>query len=203
MLATALLLRAAARLVAATTHLLANLRRLQGPPHGDGTTVCGDAASLQAQLQADLPEWTAAPAAPRRTILVAEDDFFLRSAIVDVLRRNGFTVFDVRDTSRAWEVLQSNEVIDLLFTDIRLPGFIDGLDLARLVRSRHPQLKIIVASGDTLTENDREAVDGYLGKPYQFDHMVAMIRRLLGYEVSGNQCQSPAGEPAHAAMRSA
>jgi DNA-binding response OmpR family regulator len=116
---------------------------------------------------------------PRRTVLVVEDDFFLRSAVVDVLSRHGFAVFEAADTDRAWDFLRS-EAIDLLFTDIRLPGFMDGLALATLVRKKCPEMKIIVASGLALSGIDPKTADECLGKPYQFDHMVAVINRLLG-----------------------
>src|SRR5262249_31190735 len=80
-------------------------------------------AGVLPSLQADAQHLISAQTAPRRTILVVEDDFFLRSAVVDVLCRHGFTVFAALDTNKAWDYLQS-EAIDLLVTDIRLPGFV-------------------------------------------------------------------------------
>lgn len=130
-------------------------------------------------LQVEAPHRTVAQAAPRRTILVVEDDFFLRSAVVDVLSRHGFAVFEAPDTNMACDFLRS-EAIDLLFTDIRLPGFMDGIALATLVRKKHPEMKIIIASGLVLSGIDPKTADECLGKPYQFDHMVAVINRLLG-----------------------
>src|ERR1700752_3845688 len=97
-------------------------------------------------LPVEVPHRTAPQAAPRRTVLVVEDDFFLRSAVVDVLSRHGFAVFEAPDTNRACDFLR-REAIDLLFTDIRLPGFMDGLALATLVRKKRPEMKIIIASG--------------------------------------------------------
>jgi two-component system, response regulator PdtaR len=152
-------------------------------------------------VQAGVPRRTAAQAAARRSILVVEDDFFLRSAVVDVLSRHGFTVFEARDTNKARDILQS-EAIHLLFTDIKLPGFIDGLALATLVRKTRPKLKIIIASGHIPagTGPDPRTADECLSKPYQFDHMVAVIDRLLADDASASQCCSPAGEKAR--MRS-
>jgi DNA-binding NtrC family response regulator len=135
-----------------------------------------DLPSLQAR---DIPQMIAAQTAPRRTILVVEDDFFLQSAVVDILGRHGFTVLAASDTNKAWENLQ-NETIDLLVTDIRLPGFVDGLALAGLIRKQRPELKIVVASGYSPAGNDRAAANEWLCKPYQFDHMVTVINRLLG-----------------------
>jgi DNA-binding NtrC family response regulator len=131
-------------------------------------------------LQADVLSGSAAQTAPPRRILVVEDDFFLRSVVVDVLRRHGFSVFEARDTDKAWDFLQ-REAIDLLFTDIRLPGFVDGLALAALVRKSRPAMKIVIASGHIPARAgiDPKTADECLSKPYQFDHMVALIRRLL------------------------
>src|SRR5262249_15488292 len=137
-----------------------------------------DLPSLQAgvlpSLQADAPHLISAPAAPHRTILVVEDDFFLHSAVVDVLRRHGFTVFAAWTTNKAWDYLQS-EAIDLLLTDIRLPGFVDGLALAALIRKQRPEMKIVVASGHAPAGNDRATADEWLCKPYQYDYMVTVI----------------------------
>jgi two-component system, response regulator PdtaR len=130
-------------------------------------------------LQVEVPRRTVAQAAPRRTILVVEDEFFLRTAVVDVLSRHGFMVFEAADTNRACDFLRS-EAIDMLFTDIRLPGFMDGLALAMLVRKQRPEMKIIIASGHSLSAIDSNTADECLGKPYQFDHMVAVINKLLG-----------------------
>jgi two-component system, response regulator PdtaR len=143
-------------------------------------------------LQADVLRRTAAQAAPRRSILVVEDDFFLRSAVVDVLSRHGFTVFEARDTDKACDVLQ-NEAIDLLFTDIKLPGFIDGLALARLIRESRPKLKIVIASGHIPAGAgvDPKTADECLSKPYQFDHMVVVINRLLGRDAVSAAGQKP------------
>jgi DNA-binding NtrC family response regulator len=136
-------------------------------------------AGAPPSLQADATRLISVNATPRRTILVVEDDFFLHSAVVDVLRRHGFTVFAALDTNKAWDYLQS-EAIDLLFTDIRLPGFVDGLALAALIRKQRPEMKIVVASGHSPAGNDRATADEWLCKPYQYDYMVRVINRLLG-----------------------
>jgi DNA-binding response OmpR family regulator len=136
-------------------------------------------AGVLPSSQADATHLISVQATPRRTILVVEDDFFLRSAVVDVLCRYGFTVFAAWDTNRAWDYLQS-EAIDLLLTDIRLPGFVDGLALAALIRKQRPELKIVVASGHFPAGSDRATADEWLCKPYPFDHMVTVIDRLLG-----------------------
>jgi len=136
-------------------------------------------AGVLPSLQADATHLISVQATPRRTILVVEDDFFLHCAAVDVLLRHGFTVFAAWDTNKAWDYLQS-EAIDLLVTDIRLPGFVDGLALAALIRKQRPELKIVVASGQSPAGNDRATADEWLCKPYRYDYMVTVIDRLLG-----------------------
>jgi CheY-like chemotaxis protein len=153
-----------------------------------------DGAVMSSNLR-DVVRRTAAQASSSRSVLVVEDDFFLRSAVVDVLGRHGFTVFEARDTDMACEVLKS-KAIDLLFTDIKLPGFVDGLALATLVRKTWPRLKIVIASGHIPagTKADPETADECLSKPYQFDHMVAVINRLLDDGAAASPRSSFAGE---------
>ena len=69
--------------------------------------------------------------AMRRTILVAEDEILVRLDISDYFRSKGFSVLEVSNAEDAMRILKSGEPISLVFTDIRMPGALDGLDLAR------------------------------------------------------------------------
>ena len=113
------------------------------------------------------------------TILVVEDELLVRQMIAEELRDAGFRVLDAGDGEAAG-MLNGAARIDLLFTDIRLPGRLDGWEIARLGRRARSALPVIYATGYTV---DRAAeVEGaiFLHKPYQPSQIVATIRKLLG-----------------------
>jgi len=114
------------------------------------------------------------------TILVVEDEFLVREMIAEELREAGFSVLEAGDGEAAAGILNSAARIDLLFTDIRLPGALDGWEIARLGRRARSRLPVIYATGYTV---DRTAeVDGaiFLHKPYQPSQIIETIRKLLG-----------------------
>jgi len=78
-----------------------------------------------------LIQATVEKGAMRRTILVAEDEILVRLDISDYFRSKGFSVLEVSNAEDAMRILKSGESISLVFTDIRMPGALDGLDLAR------------------------------------------------------------------------
>src|ERR1044072_6928240 len=80
-------------------------------------------------------------------VLVVEDDPLLRMLAVEVVEEAGYTAIEARDADEAVVLLQSRADIALLFTDIDMPGSMDGLKLAHAVRNRWPPIKILVVSG--------------------------------------------------------
>ena len=113
------------------------------------------------------------------TVLVVEDEVFVRLLIADELRSSGLSVIEAVNADEALTVLQSSAPVDLLFTDIRMPGSIDGLALAALVRTMHPELKIIIASGDSPVWPSRDIADAFFRKPYDTVRVVSQIKELL------------------------
>lgn len=97
------------------------------------------------------------------TILVVEDEALIRLYVADYLKDSGFKVVEAADGTTALEILQSDERVDLVFTDITLPGVTDGLALAQWVRRRKPGLPVILTSGKVTPEGARE-----LGNPEPF-----------------------------------
>lgn len=88
------------------------------------------------------------PASPPETIiLVVEDEPFIRMVAVDVLATEGRVVLEAGCVEEALAVIDAEARIDLLFTDINMPGELDGLDLAEIVYRRQPDLKLVVTSG--------------------------------------------------------
>jgi DNA-binding NtrC family response regulator len=116
----------------------------------------------------------------QRTVLVVEDEVVIRMMVSDELRRYGFRTIEARDAHEAITLLQSRVSVDLVFTDIRLPGSIDGLALARLVREVRPDLNVIITSGDTAAANSLNGVGAFLPKPYDPRQVVKRIEELLG-----------------------
>jgi len=115
-------------------------------------------------------------------ILVVEDEMLLRMRAVDMVEDAGYLPVEAVDADEALAILQSRSDIALLFTDIQMPGSMNGLQLARAVHERWPLIKIILASGqlklsrDDIPENSR-----FFGKPLDSTDMVAEIREMLGH----------------------
>src|ERR1700753_2341450 len=80
-------------------------------------------------------------------VLVVEDEFLLRMDAVDMIESAGFSVVEAADADAAIEILEARNDIAVIFTDIQLPGSMDGLKLARAGRGRWPPIKVIPSSG--------------------------------------------------------
>lgn len=116
------------------------------------------------------------------TILVVEDDIFIRLDIADYLRECGYRVIEAGSAPEAIEVLQSSLPIDLVFSDIQMPGDVDGFGLARWVRQHQPGLKVILTSGYVKAAEKAGELcdDGPIPKPYDHQLVVERIRQNLG-----------------------
>lgn len=113
-------------------------------------------------------------------VLVVEDETLVRMAIVDHLQDEGFTVFEASDADEALAILINNLDIRLVFTDIDMPGSMDGLSLAAAVRDRWPPIKIVVTSGHRKVEAMELPSDAlFMPKPYNPDRLVASLRTLM------------------------
>jgi CheY-like chemotaxis protein len=116
----------------------------------------------------------------RIAVLVAEDDPLLRLNIVDELEDAGFQIYETANAAEALEVLHATAKIDVLFTDVDMPGQFDGLMLAALVNEQWPSTKIIVTSGHLkLAQGKLSAAGEFVPKPYRPDAIVASIHRLM------------------------
>src|SRR5579863_6772872 len=99
--------------------------------------------------------------------------------IAEELRNAGFSVIEAANADEALTILQSVGLIDLLLTDIGMPGSMDGLALATALRSTKPQVKIVVVSAQTLSAPRPDLADEFFDKPYDPARVVARIRELL------------------------
>ena len=119
------------------------------------------------------------------TVLVVEDEPIVRLALSDYLQENGFKVFEARSTREAMEILEAPErKVDLVFVDIQLPGVINGLGLATWVKSKRPEIAVVLTSG--YADKARSAHDLFEGalfldKPYDMARVVTTFRQALAH----------------------
>ncbi|WP_072397217.1 response regulator [Hyphomicrobium sp. CS1GBMeth3] len=113
------------------------------------------------------------------TILVVEDDPILRFTLSMELSQAGFRVREAGNTEEAETVLSTGAPIDLVVTDIEMPGQRDGLALARTVRAFHPHMRVVVVSGTVPEVGIVGVADAFFGKPYDTDRLILRIRSLL------------------------
>jgi CheY-like chemotaxis protein len=109
-----------------------------------------------------------------------EDDPLLRMLAIEVVEEAGFVALEAADADEAVVLLESRPDISLLFTDINMPGSMDGLKLAHAVRNRWPPIKILVVSGAVAPkQSDLPANCCFIGKPYEVAALVAELRSLV------------------------
>jgi CheY-like chemotaxis protein len=118
------------------------------------------------------------------TVLVVEDDPFVRSFAVTCLTRLGYSVIEAGDGPDALKLIEGGAEPDLLFTDIVMPGGLNGWDLAQRARAIRPQMQVLFTSGyplETLIERGRLGPDeAILNKPYRRADLARGLRTLLG-----------------------
>jgi two-component sensor histidine kinase/CheY-like chemotaxis protein len=120
-------------------------------------------------------------AAALPTVLIVEDEMVLRMRAVDIVEDAGFTPIEAVNADDALAILESRSDIEMLFTDIQMPGSMDGLKLAHAVHERWPLIKIILVSGQlTLTDADKPVDSRFYGKPLDVKHMIAELQDMMG-----------------------
>lgn len=110
---------------------------------------------------------TSEPTATPSAVLVVEDESLVRLIAVDMLEDAGFPVLQAATADAAWAILERAEEVGVLFTDIDMPGSMDGLTLAARVRARWPHIRLVVTSGRVRPGTDALPDAGcFLPKPY-------------------------------------
>ena len=121
------------------------------------------------------------PDQPERipVLLVVEDEPLLRMLAVDVGEDAGFLVVAAANADDAVAILESRGDIRLVFTDIDMPGSLDGMKLAACIRDRWPPIHIILTSGHMKpSEDDMPAGSMFFAKPYRQDRVIDAMRRM-------------------------
>jgi two-component sensor histidine kinase len=114
-------------------------------------------------------------------VLIVEDEMMLRMRAVDIVEDAGFHSVEAVNADEAMSILESRSDISLLFTDIQMPGTMDGLKLAHTVHNRWPDIKIILVSGQVRPSAAERPVDSrFFGKPLGMQQMITELQTMVG-----------------------
>jgi len=120
------------------------------------------------------------------TILVVDDEALIRMAVSDFLQECGFKVLEASSADEAVQMLRSYAmVIDLVFSDVIMPGELDGFGLATWIRRTYPAIPVILCSGDAKKASAAKEMCAdapFFGKPYDLESVVAAIRTALAQQ---------------------
>ena len=117
----------------------------------------------------------------RHVVLIVEDEFLIRMDAVDIVRDAGFDVVEAESADEAILILERRLDITVVFTDIQMPGSMDGLKLAIAIRGRWPPIKIVATSGLVkICPNELPYGSHFLPKPYSRSQIIGALRELTG-----------------------
>jgi two-component sensor histidine kinase/DNA-binding response OmpR family regulator len=135
-------------------------------------------------------------------VLVVEDEMILRMRAVDLVEDAGFCPVEAVNADEAMSILESRSDISLLFTDIQMPGSMDGLKLAHAVHEGWPWIKIILVSGQVKpSDAERPADSRFFGKPLGVEQMITELQAMVGagaLRIVPNATDWPADQALHA-----
>ena len=118
-------------------------------------------------------------AVKRSVVLIVEDDFLIRMGAAEMIEAAGFVIIEAANADEAIEILEVCLDITVVFTDIQMPGSMDGLKLAAAIRRRWPPIKIVATSGIVnVRKVDLPEGGRFLSKPYSAAEIVGTLREL-------------------------
>lgn len=118
---------------------------------------------------------------PKPLILVVDDEALLRLLATDVLEDDGYRVLEAGDADTALKLLTEHGDVGVVFTDVNMPGALDGLDLAHEVHRRWPKVKLIVTSGRVHPKLDDIPDAGrFVPKPYSPEDLLQEVKTAVG-----------------------
>lgn len=113
----------------------------------------------------------------RKAVLVVEDEPLLRMMALDLVEEGGFDPVEARDADEAIGILEARTDITIVFTDVDMPGSMNGLRLAAAIRDRWPPIEIIITSGHfRLDDSSIPARTVFFPKPYDHDEIIATLK---------------------------
>jgi CheY-like chemotaxis protein len=123
------------------------------------------------------------------TVLVVEDEVLIRLSIADHLSDCGYHVLDAGSAAEAQQILERGARVDLVFSDIQMPGEKDGFALAAWVREHHPHIRIVLTSGVRKMAEEAKRLcahhELFLDKPYEYDRLSRELAALLPPKAKG------------------
>jgi CheY-like chemotaxis protein len=153
---------------------------------GQGTTVCIYLPRFYGGVDGDAADHAASPisgAEAGETVLIVDDEPSVRMLIVDVLEEAGYQVIEAADSVAGLKLLQSNVRVDLLISDVGLPGGMNGRQMADAARQTRPDLKVLFITGyaeNSVIGNGRlEPGMQVLTKPFAIETLAARVRQLV------------------------
>jgi PAS domain S-box-containing protein len=155
---------------------------------GEGTTVTVHLPRATTTAQRDAPQARARESegatlqrTAGRTVLVVEDNPDVASFAASMLEGLGYTTRRAANAAEALALIDSGERVDAVFSDVVMPGPMNGVQLASALRLSHPHLPIVLATGysEVLAEWNGRAVAEVLGKPYRLDELASALERAL------------------------
>jgi CheY-like chemotaxis protein len=115
---------------------------------------------------------------PKTIVLVVEDEPLLRMDVVDLIEDGGFTVIEAAHAAAAITILEERDDIRIVFTDIEMPGAMNGIKLAYAIRDRWPPVAIIVTSGHVMPrEGDLPVNVPFLSKPFNPTQLHEVLKK--------------------------
>jgi len=151
-----------------------------------GTTVTiylPRSADLQVETPAEIQQMPAAPESDTETVLVVEDEKIVLLTAVQSLKGVGYNVLQADSATTALDILKSEQPIDILFTDVVMPGQLNGVELAVEALRLRPNIKVLLASGYTRTAlTDQHGLSEdvpILQKPYRTQELAKQLRLIM------------------------
>ena len=113
-------------------------------------------------------------------VLVVEDEFFSRLHAVNLVEQAGYKAIEASNSEEAIAILEARKDIRIVFTDVDMPGTMDGLKLAHAIRTRWPPVELIVTSGHfNLSDADMPERGRFISKPYRDQDIVSAIHHFV------------------------
>ena len=118
--------------------------------------------------------------AQRPVVLLVEDDVLVRFTTAEILRDAGFDVLEAVDASEALALLTTGHPLNLVITDVRMPGHMNGVQLASVIKNSRPNLPVALFSSHL--DHPQHDADEFVQKPASPDQLVEVAKRLIGAE---------------------
>ena len=116
----------------------------------------------------------------RPVVLLVEDEFLVRMGTRAAVEMAGFDVLEASDADEAIAILAVRNDVSLIFTDVHMPGSMDGLKLVHFIRDRWPPVKVVATSGHArITDSDLPEGVRFVPKPYSAAEITATLRELI------------------------